>query len=168
MRTIDDTPAAQRFLMVVHRLSPNSWSKECDSVTNWLATDPDSITATEHSEMLQIIRRPLQPTEEAFVIYGSYADIPEDTKWDIAFDPNDPSIHESTVAILRFGVVWRRLASRSLSHGWSQAAVIDFPNGIPRLIESLPVDPETVPSVHTGLCASQDFPEIQDKQTVVA
>ena len=168
MRSIYDTPVADRFLMVSHRLSAHAWRSECDAVTNWLKSKPGTITDTERDEMLETIQRPLRETEHPFVIIHCYADIPENTTWNVAFDRRDTHRHEPTIAILRFGVILHRAVCRSLSDGWHQAAVIDFPGGIPELIKSLPIDPETEQTDYNCLCDAADFPKIRRHLTNVA
>lgn len=167
MRFISDTPVTSRFLLLAHRLSPIACRNECNSVTEWLAIAPDTITERER-EMLTIIQQPLQPTEHPLVAVYCYAHIPEGTKWDIAFNSKDTTAYEYTAAFLRFGIIWQRIVSRSLSDGWHQVAVIDFPNGIPHLIEALPVDPEVENYNYKCLCSSADFPEIQRHMTTGA
>ena len=161
MRSINDTPAASRFLMVSHRLSVQAWRSECDAVTKWLAGMPETVTEAERDQMLTTIQQPLCETEHPFVIVFCYADIPKNTTWDVAFDRKTPDRHEFTTATLQFGVICHRVVSPSLTHGWHQVAVIDFPKGMPRLIESLPVDPQTEQSSYRCLCAASDFPTIQ-------
>lgn len=168
MRSINDTPVANRFLMVSHRLSVQAWRAECDAVTKWLDDESNTITEAERDEMLAMIQQPLRDTEHPFVIIHCYADIPEHTTWDIVFDRRAPGYHERTIATLRFGIIWQRLVSRSLADGWHQVAVIDFPDGMPQLIESLPIDPKSEQTEYTCLCTGADFPEIQRQIVNVA
>lgn len=161
MRTIANTPAAQRFLMVAWRLSANAWQRECESVINWLSTEPESVGRVERAEMVSIIQRPLAPTEHPVIAMHCYADVPAGTTWDVVFNPNEIADHESTTAVSRFGLIDHRIVSPSLSDGWHQVAVIDFPKGLPRLIQDLPVDPDTEWRNYICLCANHDFEEIK-------
>ena len=58
--------------------------------------------------------------ENPIFVISCYADVPEETQWDVAFSLSNPGLHESTAATLRFGIVWQRAVRRSLSDGWHQ------------------------------------------------
>jgi hypothetical protein len=161
MRAIGDTPNDQRFLMVTHRLSPARWENECRAVRDWLTNPPDTISKSDADEMLASIAEPLPKTHHAFVVFHCYADIPARTRWDTAFDPSVADRHESTIATLQFGVFWRRAVLSALEHGHHQIAVLKFPDGLPDLLDSLPVDPDNEVSDYAGLCASDDLPAIR-------
>lgn len=161
MRSIANTPAAQRFLMVAWRLSERAWRSECESLlNNWLSNNLEGVKRSDRDEMQSIIQRPLASTEHPFVVIHCYADVPTDTTWNVVFDPRNLADHDSTTVILKFGVVLQRQVSRSLAHGWHQTAIIDFPKGLPNLIHELPVDPDTQSGDYACLCAEDDFDEI--------
>jgi hypothetical protein len=163
MRTIEDTPHSERFLMITHRLSRAAWERQCSSVRAWLANPPDMINQAKASEMLGIIAEPLHLTYHPFIVIYCYADIPANTRWDTAFDPSNTVRNEKTDATLKFGIFWSRLVIRSLEDGHHQVAVLEFPHGLPPLIESLPVVSVDEPERHVGLCNSNDLLAIQGR-----
>ena len=122
MRTIDDTPRDQRYLMLTHRLSDAVWEDECEAVRQNLTDPPDTIGARESAEMLATIAKPLPTDCHPFVIIHCYADVPANTKWHTAFDPSSTDRHEKTNATLQFGVFWRRVVLPTLEHGHHQIA----------------------------------------------
>jgi hypothetical protein len=160
MREIEAVPASQRYLMVAWRMSDAAWNDECRLTRECLTSGSTPRNAAECREMLQIIERPLHSTEAPFVIIFCYADVPEGTRWDIVFDPKNPDVHETTVAVSRFAVIYHRFVTRTLSHGWHQPAVLDFPIGFPDLIVNLAVDSDGASCRHVGLCTARDYPEI--------
>jgi hypothetical protein len=107
--------------------------------------------------MLALIAKPLPATHHAFVVIHCYADIPAHTLWDTAFDPSLTDCNETTNATFHFGVFWRRVVRPKLEHGHHQLAVIAFPDGLPLLLASLPVDPVNQVTDYIGLCASEDL-----------
>jgi hypothetical protein len=161
MRTIDDTPRGQRFLMVTHRLSPSSWENVCMAVRSWLANPPESLSRSEVDRMLATITSPLPETHFAFIIICCYADIPTNTRWDTAFDPSLSDRHEATIAVLQFSVFWSRAVLPSLEHGHHQVAVLAFPNSLPSLLASLPDESDDVVTDYVGLCESEDLSAIR-------
>ncbi|WP_145052736.1 hypothetical protein [Lignipirellula cremea] len=165
MRTIAETPQHDRYLMVAERISPNAWRSVCESVSDHAAkaSAPNSV---KHA--LSLIDSHLPPTSFPFVVLFSYADIPANTPWNIAFDPMKPSSIEATNAVFRFGVFWQRIAQPSLEHGHHQIAVIDFPDGVPELLSSLPVDANRQTYDYIGLCDAKDLRAIQTRHESVA
>lgn len=165
MRTIIETQQHDRYLKVAERISPNSWRSVCKSVRDHSATAsaPNSV---KHA--LSLIDSNLPPTSFPFVVLFSYADIPANTTWNIAFDPTRPSSIEATNAVFRFGVFWQRIAQPSLEHGHHQIAVIDFPDGIPKLLQSLPIDANRQTYDYIGLCDAEDLRAIQTRHDLVA
>lgn len=161
MRTIDDAPRDQRFLMLTSRLSRTAWEEECRVVRKWLADPPDTISEAESAEMLAKIDGPLPASSHPFAVIHCYADLPAGTRWNTAFDPSIGGQHETTDVVLQFGIFWRRLVLPSLEDGHHQIAVIEFSDGLPQLLASLPVDPEGEVIDYIGLCASDDFPGIR-------
>jgi hypothetical protein len=161
MQTIEATPADQRFLKAAGRLSASAWNNECQSVRAWLASSHGLLSDDERDEMLGIVTGPLVATEIPLAIVHCYAEVPEGTKWDVVFDPNDLNICQSTMAILRYGIVWHRAVSRTLAHGWHQVAVVDFPIGLPALLDTLPTDDFERASRYVGFCSADDFPDIK-------
>jgi hypothetical protein len=163
MRTIEDTPRDERFLMITHRLSRAAWETHCGSVRAWLANPPETISQAKAAEMLGMIADPLPATCHPFIIIYCYADIPCDTRWDTAFDPSNAVRNERTEATLKFGVFWDRLVIRSLEDGHHQIAVLEFAHGLPPLIESLPIVSADEPELYVGLCDSNDLFAIQKR-----
>ncbi len=147
--------------MVAWRLSNTGWNRQRDSVLKWLATDPDSVNAEQQQQMRELIEKPIGESACPLVVIHCYADVPPDTRWDTAFDPSDLSRVESTTAISRFGVVLDKMVESTLTQGWHQTVIIDFPNGCPALIQSLPVDVQDPRHRFVGICSKDDFPEIQ-------
>ena len=165
MRAISETPQHDRYLMVAERISLKAWRSVCERVRHHVANapDPDSV-----KDALSLIDSDLPPTSFPFVVLFSYADIPVDTKWNIAFDPTKPSSIESTTAVFKFGVFWERIAQPSLEHGHHQIAVIDFPDGVPALLHSLPIDANPQTYEYIGLCDAVDLQAIQTRHESVA
>lgn len=151
--------------MVAERISANAWRSICESVRDHVAKTSGRDAFTDP---LQLIEPNLPPTSFAFVVLSSYADIPADTKWNIAFDPTKPSSIEPTTAVLQFGVLWQRMALPSLEHGHHQVAVIDFPDGVPTLLQSLPIDANRQTYDYIGLCDATDLRAIQARHEIVA
>ncbi len=158
MLSIEDVPSSGRYLMLAAQLSDTRWNHERESVRSWLATRPTTISDNRAQQMLQTIGMPLSPKEIAMAVIHCYADIPPGTKYDVAFDPTDPDINESTHAETVFGVVLGRYVEKTLGHGWHQTVVLRFADGLPRLLKQLPID--TITSLYFGLCSRNDFPKI--------
>jgi hypothetical protein len=165
MRTLPETPQYDRYLMVAERLSATAWRNVCESVRGNVTKDSDQKFG---NNAVTLIDSHLPPTSFPFVVLFAYADIPADTEWNIAFDPTTPSAVESTTAVLRFGVFWQRIAQPSLEHGHHQIAVIDFPNGVPTLLLSLPIDANRQTYDYIGLCDAKDLVAIQTRHESMA
>ena len=169
MRTIAETPKHERYLMVAERISPAAWTTLCQSVRDYLANNPDRNRSTcSDADMLRFIDTPLKQTSHPFVVLFAYADVPANTKWNVAFDPSNDSPIEITNAALCFGVFWKRIAIPTLSHGHHQVAVIDFPDGLPAVIASLPIDADRQSSDHVRLCSAEDLDAIRSQHEIVA
>lgn len=151
--------------MVAERISANAWRSICESVRGHVTkvSAPTSV-----KDALTLIDSNLPPTSFPFIVLFSYADIPADTKWNIAFDPTKPSAIEATTAVFQFGVFWQRIAQPSLEHGHHQIAVIDFPYGVPTLLQSLPIDANRQTYDYIGLCDAKDLRAIQTRHEIVA
>ncbi len=147
--------------MVAWRLSRAAWERECESVREWLASSPAKISKAESDEMLSKIAEPLKPTDYPFVIIHCYADIPAKTRWDTVFSPNDINRIETTNATFQFGIFLSRYVVKSLDHGHHQIALLAFPDRLPALLETLPVDQAGEFTGYVGLCASDDLAEIR-------
>ena len=162
MRSIAEAPKHDRYLMVAERMSEDAWNLACRDVREFISQKPSEDSADQtQQETLRLINSDLATTYHPFVILFCYADIPAETRWNIVFDPNDLSSHESTNAIFRFGVFWRRIAQCRLEHGHHQIAVIDFPDGMPSLFDTLPVDANCQDYEHIRLCHSDDLNAIE-------
>jgi hypothetical protein len=169
MRTIADTPPNERYLMVAERVSREAWAGICQNVRDYVTSNLDG----DHSNysdayILRLIDAPIPQSSYPFVVLFAYADIPADTKWNVAFDPANDLAIESTNAVLQFGVFWGRIATSALEHGHHQIAVIDFPNGLPSVIASLPIDANSQSYDHVVLCDAQDVDAIQNRREIVA
>lgn len=164
MRTIDETPRRERYLMVAERVSSDVWRSVCEGVHHHLAKTNTGCVA----DMMRLIDSKLSPTSHPFVVLFSYADIPAGTAWNIAFDPTNRSSVEPTTAVLQFAIVWQRTAQTALEHGHHQIAMIDFPNGVPALLASLPIDANQQTYSYIGLCDSRDLRAIQAQNENVA
>ncbi len=167
MRTIAETPQHERYLMVAERISPNAWRSVCESVRDYVAKTSGSNTDSALDAM-RLIDSKLPPTTHPFAVLFSYADIPADTIWNLAFDPTNQSSIQSTTAVLQFGVFWQRIAQPALEHGHHQIALIDFPNGVPSLLDSLPIDANRQSYDYVGLCDSNDLRAIHTQREAVA
>ncbi len=167
MRTIAETPQHERYLMVAERVSSDAWRSVCESVRDHVvkasSTNTDAV-----ADAMRIIDSKLSPTSHPFLVLLSYADIPADTAWNVAFDPTNRSSVEPTTAVLQFGVFWQRIAQTALEHGHHQIAVIDFPTGVPPLLASLPIDANRQSYDYIGLCDSKDLRAIQSQHENVA
>lgn len=147
--------------MVAERLSPAAWDKECQRVRNYVSELPrNPVNRQLGAERLAFIDQALPVTSHPFVILFCYADIPAGTSWGLAFDPKTPLPPEETHAVFQFGLFGRTLAVSNLEHGHHQLAVIDFPHGLPPLLQSLPVDANRQNYDHIALCCADDFREI--------
>ncbi|MEO0531974.1 MAG: hypothetical protein AAF266_15585 [Planctomycetota bacterium] len=161
-RTIADTEQRDRYLMVAERLSIGRWATSCDRVRSHTASLPASKRCSRFFvNSLRLIDEELPPTCIPFVVLFAYADIPAGTEWDAVFDPLNAEADESTRATLKFGIFWERAATTDLAHGHHQIAVIDFPNGVPSLLDSLPVDADRLDYDYIGLCRSEDLGAIR-------
>ncbi len=114
----------------------------------------------ERQHMLSLIEQPLTSADLPLIVSHGYADTLEQMSWDWVFEMSNLERAEPTLAILRFSVILQRLVILSISHGWHQAVVIRFPNGIPSLLQQLPEDNVSHPD-YAALCCSSDFPKIQ-------
>jgi hypothetical protein len=163
MKSIANTQAAERYLMVAAKLSANAWESECRSALSWLASSPTGIKVDDSAEFRELLSLPLPTDALPVIVAYCYADVPEGTSYDVAFDPREHLDLEETLASVMFGLVSSRLPVRQLSHGWTQAAVLRFPRGMPSLFARLPIDQPTTDYV--GLCTKADFPAIRASMT---
>ena len=166
MRTIAETPQYERYLMVAERVSRNSWQSVCESVRQHVAHA--STKCGSVADAMRLIDSKLPPTSHPFVVLFAYAHIPAETAWNVVFDPTNWSSAEPTTAVLKFGVFGQRIVQTALEHGHHQIAVIDFPNGVPAFLDSLPIDAHRQSYDYIGLCHSKDLRAIHDQHEDVA
>ena len=163
MRKVEDTPAHQQFLMLVSNVSEERWLEERQQVLTWARENSDKLKE-EQLELLKIIEKPLPETYHPVVIIHCYADVPQETAYDLVFNLSDKTQVETTFAVLKFGVTFSRYCDPSLAHGWHQLAMLDFPNGIPELISELPYD-DPSSGEPIGLCSKNNYDSIKNHKS---
>jgi len=152
MRSIDQTPHHQRFLKIGWRLSSSAWHRKVDGVLAWTASAECDLPTNQRDKMRELVSTPLDETTLPLVVLHAYADVDAQTLWDRVFDPRAAAANIATHAVLRYSVLWQRVAVASLSHGQHQTAVVDFPEGVPGLILSLNEDEQHPDFRCVGLC----------------
>ncbi len=93
-------------------------------------------------EALELVRAGL-PTEwphtaRCFLVSYSYADIPLSKRFEFVSSERHPTRAEATLAIVRAVTQQYGKPFDVIPHGWKTICVIDFPQGIPGLVERLP------------------------------
>lgn len=96
---------------------------------------PDWQLAIDAYQVLQV---PI--TSAYFAVSFAYADIPVGKQFDSALPAGQPSRAISTVAVL-LAILheWVALPVPSTARGHRSICIIDFPNGMPRLIRDIPL-----------------------------
>jgi hypothetical protein len=142
MKTEAFVPISDRYLMLATILSAKRFARERRQSIDWCANNRSKLNAKDlvALDLLQDFELELHPNSRAFIIYCCYADIPAGRTYSAIFDRTNVEIGTETIAKLRFGIFWQRLPTQSLEDGHHQLAVFDFPQGIPAIVETLPID----------------------------
>ena len=162
MLELSASQSENRYLAINSGMSNSAWNDSVAAVLKWLASSPKTLSEDRRKTMQRIISAPLLPTSVPVLVVGNYADIPAGHVWDTVFRRNDISRCEPTKCVLKFGTIYDRAVNESLDHGWSQVAVLDFPEGLPELWSELPVcDKGHNETWNIGLCCSEDYANIK-------
>lgn len=78
-------------------------------------------------------------TARCLLLSYSYADLPLGKTFQFVFRDRHPTEFEETLALLQAVTQQFGEPFDSIPHGWKTICVVDFPQGVPRLIERLPV-----------------------------
>jgi hypothetical protein len=77
-------------------------------------------------------------TARCLLLSYSYADLPVGKTFEFVFPDRLPREFEETLAIVQAVTQQFGESFDSIPHGWKTICVVDFPQGVPRLIERLP------------------------------
>ena len=163
MQSIEQVLPQNRYLDINSKISTREWLCIVESVSAELRSTPTNRAISEIETDLKMINKTLLATQLPLYSWGCYADIPPEYTWDTLFSVDDPSIVVSTTAVSCFGVYFRRGVLKQLQDGHQVEFVIDFPSGVPDLLNSLPViDERRCPHrPKLALCRSEDLAVIQ-------
>ena len=140
MRSENDTPIDQRYLTIAGTLSKERFNREKQSAIKFCTEFPDRLSESNKEALEMLATFSLSENYRAFIIMSCYADIPPFRSYGKIFKITDHSIHISTTAILQFGIFWHKLPILSLEHGHHQVAIFNFPDDVPPIIETLPIN----------------------------
>jgi hypothetical protein len=162
MRSEDETPAAERRLLLWRRLSAAAFEAEKEAAVQWSRAHGERLEAPNRRALAMLKSFSLSESTRALVVIHCYAEIPPDRTYDLTFDLESWT-RVSTTATLLFGIFWQRVPIASLEHGHHQVAVFHFPNGVPPLIDTLPVDSldQALWNPTVALCDSVDWAQIR-------
>ena len=168
MLELNESPSESRYLAINSGMSDLAWNDSVAAVLKWLASSSNTLSESRRVAMQRIISAPLLPTSIPVLVVGNYADIPAGHVWDTIFRRRNISHCETTKCVLKFGTIYDRMVNESLDHGWSQVAVLDFPNGTPELWSELPVcDKGHDETWNIGLCCSDDYANIKHNLSLI-
>jgi hypothetical protein len=162
MRTEASVPPADRYLSLAEKLTERRFIQEKEAVIAW-CSDNAARLDTSNVAALELLRT-LELTSNliAVVVVGCYADIPQVRIYTAAFHRQDGLEVQETLAELRLGIFWSRIATEGLEHGHHQVAVLEFPKGVPPLLQRLPLctgtQLQSVPDF--GLCDIENWETI--------
>jgi hypothetical protein len=133
-------PPEQRSLMVIGRYSPAAVAKTLAGVRTYFVREQgrfDDAAASVTEDFLAFAE-----SFRGVVLQTCYchADVVRGRIYDLVLDLRQPDCSEITRAVAQYNVIWGQVASAGLLHGWHQAAYFEFPDGVPKLVASLPVD----------------------------
>lgn len=116
MRREEDTPIEERYLLVEGRASNAALALVADGL-------PPKLPATSL----------------VFFVSFAYADLPLGTSFTHVFTPSDPTKHEVTECSVK--AVTQQFAKplAEIPHGWKTITAIDFPAGVPTMLQDLPL-----------------------------
>ena len=155
MLSIDSAKPQHRYLAISNRIDELEWRS---IVVKFLKNETGNFSDERPEQMRQTISVPLTPTQASVVVIGCYADIPPNYQRGVVFDLKSPNDVEPTRAILNCGVYYNRLLTNELGHEHHAVAVLDFPEGIPKLVGGLPTTDEAAGRIigRIGLCTEAD------------
>lgn len=140
MRTENQVAVGSRYLMLATRMSPQRFEIEKSAALDWCSAHSDRLGASNEAALADLRTFELGENSCAFILHSCYADIPAGRSYNAVFKLADAKIGGHTLARLRFAIFRRCLPMQSLEDGHHHLAVFDFPEGIPQLVLSLPVD----------------------------
>lgn len=141
MRAEADVPIEERYLPLYTRVSAQRFNVERAAALLWCRDHSERLSPAQISALEDLRTLDSLPNYSAvFIQHSAYADIEPHRSYSAAFNLVTPSIGDLCIATLRFSIHWRRLPMRGLGHGHHHLVVFDFPNGIPAVLDALPVD----------------------------
>lgn len=160
MRSIEDTPPEERWLMATDVLSPRGVERLRKWVAKSATTGP--VESVYQEQLQSFLEGDVRDCLTVFTLYA-YADIPLGTNYDLVFDPETGRCEGTRLelchAILHYGVAVPRL-----DHGHKYFCLFACPEGVPPLFNELPVshDHRAIEAEQQiGLCMSSDWPAIR-------
>ena len=165
MQSINETPTQHRYITIAGKLSGDEWRRNVDSVNASVTQKLAEAANGNYRWMQSAITTPLSESQIPLYIYACYADIPENYTWDTMFSFDDLTKVVSTTAVSCFGVYFRKALAKQLDHGHQADVVVDFRDGLPTLLDLLPIltDRKSEHRATLGLCRSEDWAAIQDQ-----
>lgn len=157
MRAEVDVPVEQRYLQLYTRVSPCRFERERDVAVDWCSEHQARLSDADKQALKDLGTLDLSSSHgryQAFIQVHCYADIPPGRIYDTVFELTNPDSCCSTIARLHTAIFWRRLPVNRLEHAHHHLVVFEFPNGVPYLMECLPVDlfDGGATSTKLGLC----------------
>ena len=163
MLSEDSVPPKDRVLTLAARLTERRFSQERLGAIAWCEENQGRLSESNLAALERLRKVELRENVVAFVVYRCYADIPKNRSYTTLFDCSHPSQGQATIAQLQVGIFMRQVPIESLEHGHHQVAVFEFPNGVPPLLEELPLcdEPQVNTRVRFGMCDAENWKEIR-------
>jgi hypothetical protein len=133
-------PPEHRYVMIIGRYSPAATAKALAAVRAYYDRERHRFDTSAASTTEAFLG--FAESFEGVVLQTCYchADVAPGRVYDMALDLQRPDRFELTRAVAQYNVIWGQVASAGLVDGWHQAAYFEFPDGVPELVASLPVD----------------------------
>jgi hypothetical protein len=152
-------PPAERFLMVIGQYSAATTAKTLGAVRAYYGQERHRFDEAAAALTEEFLAWSGSFTGGVLQTCYCHADVARGRVYDVVFGMATAGRVERMRAVVQYNVIWGQVASAGLVHGWHQAAFFEFPDGVPELVASLPVDDfQARPLI--GLCASEDWPGI--------
>lgn len=152
-------PAEQRYLMVIGRYSPAASASALSAVRDYYSRESSRFDEAAAGVTEEFLAYASQFGGTVLQTCFCYADIASGRSYDLVFDMESPESFELTRAVARYNVIWGTVASRGLVDGWHQAAYFEFPGGLPKLVQGLPLDDLGAKPL-IGVCDSENWAAI--------
>lgn len=140
MRQEVDTRVTERYLMLYSRVSAKRFEREKAASLYWCSRNAERLTEADADAISELRGFELQGNFCAFIQIGCYADIPPNRRYSAVFELANPKNGCIAPARLHLSIFKRALPLFGLEHGHHHVVVFEFREGVPELLNSLPLD----------------------------